>query len=75
MTMEKKIATLTDQNVTELRKRSYSPLTVEAVELDAEGALLTGSIVSVAMKVNKVEVEDFDDGFAAEGGFKELNFD
>lgn len=58
-------------------KRNY--ITPEASIYDTRlrmSVLVTGSVTDVKMKINRVEVHDFDNGFDIEGNdFKDISFD
>lgn len=57
-------------------KRSYSKPWIDPVNITTEGVILNGSTTNKSLKVDKVTVEEYENGFDSEpGGFKELNFD
>ena len=57
--------------------KTYSKLTILPLAACAEEGFLTGSVTKVPVKVNKVEVEEYQEGWAGteyeDGGF-DLNF-
>lgn len=57
-----------------MRKR-YDKPTTEILHLESSNGFLKGSITTTPIKIQNVSVEDFQDGFASEGGFKEITFD
>ncbi len=59
-------------------KRIYKHMSIESLAIFSEASILTGSVTSVKIKVNTVEVEEFDAGFSIgpEGNdFQDVSFD
>lgn len=58
-------------------RRAYQRMTISNVAVEFSGAVLTGSVTSVSIKVDEVTVEDFEQGFGttASDDFKEIVFD
>lgn len=57
------------------KKRPYTGLKMTITTSVCETPLLAGSKTSVNIDVDEVTVVDFADGFASDGGFKEISFD
>ena len=53
----------------------YQKLQMVPIEIEGEMSILEGSVTLKSIKVNTVTVDPYDDGFASDGGFKEITFD
>lgn len=61
-----------------MMKRVYEKMTAVPVSLATQSSVLTGSLTVNAIKVNSVNVEDYDAGFVVNPGdndFKDVSFD
>lgn len=60
-------------------RRHYEEMSITPVAIEMRQSLLTGSLTNNSMKVNTVEVEDFDAGFSSSRGYEndclEISFD
>lgn len=57
-------------------KRHYTGLKLTSEGFACESPVLVGSKTAMKINIEKVEVEDFKNGFESEtGGFKEISFD
>lgn len=64
--------TIFDKKMTKV----YQKLQMMPIEVEGEVSVLTGSNSKQSIKINSVEVADYENGFASEtGGFKEITFD
>lgn len=61
----------------EPRRRAYTTLSMEFVEIGTQGTLLTGSKTAKKIKVKEVEVEEFEQGFGTTPteDFSQIDFD
>lgn len=53
----------------------YSKPEMAPVDFLVESALLKGSVTTTSLTVSQVEVEEYENGFASQGGFQQLDFD
>ena len=59
-------------------KRTYSKMSIECLAFLPASDILTGSLTKTKIKVNKVEVEEFDAGFSIgpdNQDFQDISFD
>lgn len=56
-------------------KKNYKTVRLQLVGFIPESGILAGSQTDIEMKVSEVDVEDFKNGFADQGGFETINFD
>lgn len=59
-------------------KRTYSQMIIECHAFQPASDILAGSLTTTKIKVNKVEVEEFDAGFSIgpdNHDFQEISFD
>lgn len=56
-------------------KKTYNKLSAVLVAVEPFSAILEGSLTTTPITIANVEVEPYRDGFAAEGGFKDISFD
>lgn len=57
------------------KSKKYEKPSFEIIGVDMENGFLTGSITDCKVEVKSVKVQEFQDGFADEGGFKDITFD
>lgn len=53
----------------------YTCPDIEVHTLETKSCFLIGSVTKITIKPGNVTVADFSDGFADQGGFKDLSFD
>ncbi len=59
-------------------KRTYSQMNIECLAFQPASDILAGSLTKTKIKVNEVEVEEFDAGFSIgpeSHDFKDISFD
>lgn len=57
-------------------RRNYEKLTLFSLGIKAEGPVLDGSVTEKPLTVNRVTVEDYDNGFGSgTNNFEEITFD
>ena len=59
-------------------KKIYVQMTIAPLAVETESGILTGSLTTTKIKVNTVEVEEFDAGFdigTEHNDFQDLSFD
>lgn len=58
-------------------RKPYIRMEFNAVETECAGTILNSSVTSVSIKINEVEVEEFEQGFGTtpNDDFKEISFD